>query len=161
MWSRSVDALKCGTLCTTRYMRQTCKCNYVINVHVTNVILGIAGLCVRNKVFTHIIQLWHDGSASPHFKFKEVEYFLRVAQWLQDIHVASGAQLLFCKLAEMSPIHADASPRCSSSSTIKRILLSISRLVRSTDTTDWLASHGLSGECPMSEQSVWCDAPPK
>lgn len=40
--------------------------------------------------FTHIIQLWHDGAAAPHFEFEEVEYLLRVAQRLQDVHVASG-----------------------------------------------------------------------
>lgn len=49
---------------------------------------------IAEKRFTHIIQLWHDGSAAPHFKLKKVKYLLWVAQWLQDVHVVADVQLL-------------------------------------------------------------------
>lgn len=51
--------------------------------------------------FTHIIQLWHDGSASTHLKFKQVEYLLRVTQRLQDVHVTSGVQRLLWQTDKM------------------------------------------------------------
>lgn len=44
--------------------------------------------------------------------------------------------------------------------TARRELLLLTRVVRSTDASDWLFSHGLRANGPMSGQSIWCDVPP-
>lgn len=83
--------------------------------------------------------------------------------WPSDFRMSMLLQVLRCCSLNPQdvPHQSAASPRCSSSSSIQRTSLSITRLVRSTDASDWLASHGLSGERPMSDQNVWCDAPPQ
>lgn len=113
---------------------------------------------------THIIQLWHDGAAAPHFKLKQVEDLLRVAQRLQDVHVASDVQLLLRQTDVrtcQADLHQSEMQQWQQQQPRERSRLPVRSLVRSTDASDWLAGHGLSAPPPMSEQSVWCDAPPQ
>lgn len=56
-------------------------------------LFSVACLYYHKGRFTHVIQLWHDGTAAPHFKLKQVEYLLRMAQGLQDVHAAAGVGL--------------------------------------------------------------------
>lgn len=139
---------------------------HAFNLHVAAVLI-LTWQVYSHIYFTHIIQLWHDGTAAPHFKLDQVEYLLRVAQWLQDVHVASGVQLLLWQTDVWTwrdvPHQNDVSPGCSGGGggggggRTKGPLPAVT----TRDASDLLASHGLSAQRPMSDQSVWCDAPPK
>lgn len=80
--------LRRGTLCAVWSTNAT--------MHPTSLLSSCYCQCIFGKSgFTHIIQLWHDGAAAPHLELKQVAYLLRVAQRLQDVHVASGVALRF------------------------------------------------------------------
>lgn len=92
-----------------------------LNIHTCQFILN-------KHFFTHIIQLWHHGSASTHLKLKQVEYFLRVAQWLQDVHVAPGVQLFSNRVETWRDVSHQSDPSLGfrgsrSSSAMNRIRL--------------------------------------
>ncbi len=99
------DAVRGGTLCAVWCVRRVCS-------HASKparVCLQVYYQCMFwRSGFTHIIQLWHDGAAAPHLEPKQVAYLFRVAQWLQDVHVASGVTPVFncgVNLARCSPLN--------------------------------------------------------